>query len=62
MPGPTVNANTAEDHINVFTQAIEQLPDDFYHQQGKLIGEKVLVRTDSAGASRTFLHHLSSLA
>ncbi|MEC5182459.1 hypothetical protein RCH07_003837 [Arthrobacter sp. CG_A4] len=59
-PG-NAGANRAEDHIKVFTQAIEQLPDDFYDQQGELIGEKVLVRTDSAGASRKFLHHLSSL-
>jgi len=59
-PG-NAGANSAEDHIKVFTQAIEQLPDDFYDQQGKLIGEKVLVRTDSAGASRKFLHHLASL-
>ncbi|WP_104118390.1 IS1380 family transposase [Arthrobacter sp. B1805] len=59
-PG-NAGANSAKDHIKVFTQAIEQLPDDFYDQQGQLIGEKVLVRTDSAGASREFLHHLSSL-
>ncbi|WP_346925594.1 IS1380 family transposase [uncultured Arthrobacter sp.] len=59
-PG-NAGANSAEDHIKVFTQAIEQLPDDFYDEQGELIGEKVLVRTDSAGASRKFLHHLASL-
>jgi len=59
-PG-NAGANSAEDHIKVFTQAIEQLPDDFYDQKGELIGEKVLVRTDSAGASRKFLHHLASL-
>ena len=59
-PG-NAGANSAEDHVKVFTRAIEQLPDDFYDEQGELIGEKVLVRTDSAGASRKFLHHLSSL-
>ncbi|MFM9432145.1 hypothetical protein ACFDR8_003061 [Arthrobacter sp. MP_2.3] len=59
-PG-NAGANSAEDHIKVFTRAIEQLPDAFYDQQGQLIGEKVLVRTDSAGASRKFLHHLASL-
>ncbi|WP_026533336.1 IS1380 family transposase, partial [Arthrobacter sp. H41] len=59
-PG-NAGANSAKDHIAVFTHAIEQLPDDFYDQQGRLIGEKVLVRTDSAGASREFLHYLSSL-
>lgn len=59
-PG-NAGANSADDHIKVFTQAVAQLPDDFYDKDGKLIGEKVLVRTDSAGASRKFLHHLSSL-
>lgn len=59
-PG-NAGANSADDHIKVFTQATAQLPDDFYDQDGKLIGEKILVRTDSAGASRKFLHHLSSL-
>lgn len=59
-PG-NAGANSAEDHIKVFTQAIAQLPDAFYDQQGELIGEKILVRTDSAGASRKFLHYLASL-
>ncbi len=59
-PG-NAGANSADDHIKVFSQAIEQLPDDFYDEHGELIGDKVLVRTDSAGASRKFLHHLSSL-
>lgn len=59
-PG-NAGANSADDHIKVFTQAIAQFPDDFYDQQGKLIGEKILVRTDSAGASRKFLHYLDSL-
>ncbi|GAB3543909.1 IS1380 family transposase [Arthrobacter tecti] len=59
-PG-NAGANSAQDHITVFTQAIEQLPDDFYDGHGELIGDKVLVRTDSAGASRKFLHYLASL-
>lgn len=59
-PG-NAGANSAEDHIRVFTQAIHQLPDAFYDEHGALIGEKVLVRTDSAGASRKFLHYLASL-
>jgi hypothetical protein len=59
-PG-NAGANSAQDHITVFTQAIAQLPDGFYDEHGKLIGEKILVRTDSAGASRKFLHYLSSL-
>jgi len=59
-PG-NAGANSAEDHIKVFTRAIEQLPEDFYDERGELMGEKVLVRTDSAGASRKFLHYLASL-
>ncbi|MBG6182064.1 hypothetical protein IWX62_003292 [Arthrobacter sp. CAN_A1] len=59
-PG-NAGANSAQDHITVFAQAIEQLPDDFYDGHGELIGDKVLVRTDSAGASRKFLHYLASL-
>ena len=59
-PG-NAGANSADDHIKVFTAAIAQLPDAFYDQDGTLIGEKVLVRTDSAGASRKFLHYLDSL-
>lgn len=56
-PG-NAGANSADDHISIFAQAIGQLPDNFYHQDGQLIGQKVLVRTDSAGASRKFLHYL----
>ncbi len=59
-PG-NAGANSAEDHIKIFTAAIEQLPDAFYDQEGKLLGEKILVRTDSAGASRKFLHYLETL-
>ncbi|WP_346922877.1 IS1380 family transposase [Glutamicibacter creatinolyticus] len=54
-------ANSAKDHIEALSQALEVLPDDFYDQHGVLIGEKLLVRTDSAGASREFLNHLDSL-
>jgi len=45
----------------VLGQALAQLPDDFYDEHGNLRGEKILVRTDSAGSSREFLHHLDSL-
>lgn len=41
--------------------AINQLPDAFFDESGSLLGEKVLVRADGAGASRKFLHHLASL-
>ncbi|GAA0202593.1 hypothetical protein GCM10009526_26530 [Glutamicibacter creatinolyticus] len=59
-PGNT-GANSAKDHIEVLSQALAVLPDDFYDEHGVLIGEKLLVRTDSAGASREFLNHLDSL-
>ncbi len=54
-------ANSAKDHIEVLTRALAQLPEDFYDSNGDLIGEKILIRTDSAGASREFLDHLHSL-
>jgi hypothetical protein len=59
-PG-NAGANSADDHIRVFHTAVAQLPDGFYDETGTLSGEKVLVRTDSAGASRKFLWHLHSL-
>ncbi len=59
-PG-NAGANSAEDHIRVFHTATAQLPGSFYDGTGALAGEKVLVRTDSAGASRKFLWHLHSL-
>ena len=58
-PG-NAGANNAEDHIRVFDAAVHQLPDSFFTGSGELIGEKVLIRTDSAGASRKFLWHLHS--
>lgn len=54
-------ANSAKDHIEVLSQALAQLPDEFHDEHGELIGERILIRTDSAGASREFLHHLHSL-
>ncbi|WP_431710495.1 IS1380 family transposase [Glutamicibacter uratoxydans] len=54
-------ANSAKDHIEVLSQALAVLPDDFYDDHGVLIGEKLLVRTDSAGASREFLNLLDLL-
>ena len=59
-PG-NAGANSAEDHIHVFHTAAAQLPEGFFNDTGALAGEKVLVRTDSAGASRKFLWHLHSL-
>lgn len=43
-------ANSAKDHIDALSQALAVLPDDFYDTVGALIREKLLVRTDSAGA------------
>ncbi|GAA1134359.1 IS1380 family transposase [Arthrobacter flavus] len=56
-PG-NAGANNAADHIRVFTTAINQLPDGFFDETGTLSGERILIRTDSAGASRKFLWHL----
>ncbi|WP_051441748.1 IS1380 family transposase, partial [Arthrobacter sp. H14] len=56
-PG-NAGANSADDHISVFDTATAALPDGFHDQIGQLIGEKVLIRTDSAGASRKFLWHI----
>ncbi|HEY8295060.1 MAG TPA: IS1380 family transposase [Micrococcaceae bacterium] len=58
-PG-NAGANSADDHIRVFETAVAQLPDGFFNDTGALAGEKVLVRTDSAGASRKFLWYLHS--
>ena len=56
-PG-NAGANSADDHIRVFDTATAQLPETFFDICGTLLGEKILVRTDSAGASRKFLWHL----
>lgn len=59
-PG-NAGATSADDHIKIFTAATAQLPEDLYDQDGALIGEKILVRTDSAGPSRKFLNYLAAL-
>ncbi|MDQ0819793.1 hypothetical protein QFZ79_002083 [Arthrobacter sp. V4I6] len=53
-------ANSADDHIRVFETAVSGLPEGFFDETGALAGENVLVRTDSAGASRKFLWYLHS--
>ncbi|MEZ2392224.1 IS1380 family transposase [bacterium RCC_150] len=58
-PG-SAGANSADDHIRVFEAAVSQLPEAFF-PQGRLDGQRLLVRTDSAGASRKFLGYLHSL-
>lgn len=43
LPHPdNTGANRAEGHIKVFTAGIEQLPVDFYGQDGQLIGGESL--------------------
>ena len=54
-------ANSAKDHITILAEALAQLPDSMHDEQGNPDTERILVRTDSAGASREFLHHLHSL-
>jgi hypothetical protein len=58
-PG-NAGANSADDHLRVFEAAVSGLPAAFFAGDGALAGEKVLVRTDSAGASRKFLWYLHS--
>ncbi len=56
-PG-NAGANSADDHIRVFETATKALPDELFKDDGTLDGVKILVRTDSAGASRKFLWYL----
>jgi hypothetical protein len=49
-------ANTAADHITVLDAALAQLP------QSHRYGAPILVRADTAGATKAFLAHLCSLA
>lgn len=52
--------NEAAAHIALFEDAVAALPAQFFTTEGDLIGEHVLVRTDSAGASRQFLNYLDA--
>lgn len=52
--------NKADAHIDLFNDATAALPAEFFTQDGELIGEKILIRTDSAGATRKFLDYLAS--
>lgn len=58
LRGGNKTANSAADHIRALDLALAQLPEDFLDEDGNLVGEKILIRTDSAGASREFLNHL----
>ena len=51
-PG-SANANTAADHIEVLDLALAQLPEQ--------VRGRVLVRTDSGGGTKAFLHHITTL-
>jgi Transposase DDE domain group 1 len=53
-PG-NAGSNTAADHITVLDLALAQIPDHLRH------GEDILIRSDSAGASHAFLHHIRAL-
>lgn len=53
-------ANNADDHIRIVEAAIDVLADSLYDEKGELDGDKILVRTDSAGASRKVLWYLHS--
>nr|WP_267884286.1 MULTISPECIES: IS1380 family transposase [unclassified Streptomyces] len=53
-PG-NAGANTAADHIAVLDQALAQIPDAHRH------GTDLLIRTDSAGGAKAFLHHIRAL-
>ncbi|MFI1569174.1 IS1380 family transposase [Streptomyces sp. NPDC020490] len=53
-PG-NAGANTASDHITVLDQALAQIPDAHRH------GGDILIRTDSAGGAKAFLHHIRTL-
>lgn len=59
-PG-NAGANEAAAHIALFDEAVAGLPAEFFDEGGHLIGSKILVRADSAGASREFLNHLDAL-
>jgi hypothetical protein len=48
-------SNTAADHITVLDLALAQIPDHLRY------GEDILIRSDSAGASHAFLHHIRAL-
>jgi hypothetical protein len=55
-PG-NAGSNTAEDHITVIREALRQLP---FTAKGGRIGRKVLIRTDSAGATHDVLDWLTA--
>jgi DDE family transposase len=57
-PG-NAGSNTATDHIDVFDAALEQLP-ALLREPDEHGRRAVLVRTDAAGATHAFTHHLAA--
>ncbi|MGH3993842.1 MAG: IS1380 family transposase, partial [Pseudonocardiaceae bacterium] len=57
-PG-NAGSNTAADHIKVFDAALAQLPAHL-REPDEHGARSVLVRTDAAGATHTFTHHLAA--
>jgi hypothetical protein len=57
-PG-NAGSNTATDHIEVFDAALAQLPAHL-RKPDERAGPAVLVRTDAAGATHPFTHHLAA--
>ena len=55
-PG-NAGSNTATDHLTVLDQAVAALPDPV---DDKPWGKRLLIRTDAAGGSQAFLHHLDA--
>jgi hypothetical protein len=53
-PG-NAGANTAADHIEITALALAQIPEAERH------GQPILIRTDGAGASKTWLNHIADL-
>src|SRR3954466_14898822 len=53
-PG-NAGSNTAADHIAVTDEALGQIPDEQRH------GQPILIRSDGAGATKEWLHHLRGL-
>jgi hypothetical protein len=53
-PG-NAGSDTAADHIAVTDEALGQIPDEQRH------GQPILIRSDGAGATKEWLHHLRSL-
>lgn len=54
-------ANTANDNIQALNLALEQLPAAMHDREGNRMAEHIMIRTDSAGATREFVDYVHSL-